>query len=196
MQAALLLDRVQRVLRGINEDTTLAIRSIDRIGAIQKLCFEAGAKLSKALSVSVNTKIHRTMRHVKDHIITYGCIRRGETDNNETLHRNTKASYPATNHKLRTIGEQLVKVRTAAEVEFHLQSSADGVQGEEINSTELLATLLLRSVPVPEEDIDTCENDDGTMSINCFRNTFERGQGDAGAFTEHQYGACGENSPK
>ena len=70
--------------------------------------------MAEALQLPVSTKLHRTIHHVTDHLYMYGCARRGDTDQNETLHKLTKSCYLATNKQLPTLAAQVLKICTPA----------------------------------------------------------------------------------
>lgn len=103
VQAALLLDRVQREVGGINKPASSAFRSLREIKALQELCFDAGKLVAESLGIRANTKLHRIMRHVEDHLTNFGCLRKGATDDNETMHKSTKVAYHSSNHHLSEI---------------------------------------------------------------------------------------------
>lgn len=100
LKAALLIDSVQSELDGINKGPKAGLRSFRDVKELQSLCFKAGKKFAETLDVPINTKLHRTMRHVKDHILNFGCLRKGATDSNESIHKKTKLAYRAFNHHL------------------------------------------------------------------------------------------------
>lgn len=115
LKMCLLWDAVQRLLSGINQGPREATRDNERINELQTLCFEAGKATAAALRVNVNTKLHRLMRHVKDHIIDFGCLRKGSTDENEALHKTTKKAYASTNRHVLELAPQLLAARAAIE---------------------------------------------------------------------------------
>ena len=55
------------------------------------------------------------MRHISDHYLDYGCFRKGSTDDNETLHKETKKAYRSTNKQLSKIAPQLLSARAIIE---------------------------------------------------------------------------------
>eukprot|EP00171_Calliarthron_tuberculosum_P001347 IDg1347t1 len=114
LRAALLVDKFQYEWRGINQPWSTRKRTDERIKKIQEIAFEAGLVTSQALSLRINTKLHRIMRHAVDHLKSYGCSRRGDTDENECLHKTTKSAYHATNKRIVQVADQLLTVRSIA----------------------------------------------------------------------------------
>ncbi len=82
LQAALCLNEIQIQLRGINLNYKAGHRGGKQIDDFQKLCFDTGVMLSRAVSVPISTKFHRTKRRIADHLYVFGCSRLGETDEN------------------------------------------------------------------------------------------------------------------
>ncbi|KAI0556717.1 hypothetical protein FGB62_429g01 [Gracilaria domingensis] len=51
------------------------------------------------------------MLHVADHLLDFGCIRKGSTDANETMNKMTKAGYSSTNEQIRRLAPRLLTAR-------------------------------------------------------------------------------------
>lgn len=109
LQASLLLSKAQAELNRPNTAPENRHRTEENIDRLATLCFQAGAAVSKALGLQINTKLHRVMRHIRDHIVSFGCIRRGYTDTNETMHKEVKTAYKCTNKRNHEIAFQLMK---------------------------------------------------------------------------------------
>lgn len=86
-------------------------RTRAEIDDAQKNFFEAGKILAEAFYENISTKHHRFMYHVLDHFTSFGCVRRGFTDENETLHKETKEAHKATNNHMDSIEVQLIASR-------------------------------------------------------------------------------------
>eukprot|EP00171_Calliarthron_tuberculosum_P022686 IDg22686t1 len=110
LHAALLLNKFQELWRGVNMAEATGIRTDDDLDEIQRIAFEAGATISHALQLRISTKLHRLMHHASNHIRLFGCTRNGDTDANETLHKQTKAAYNATNKQVDGLASQLLRV--------------------------------------------------------------------------------------
>lgn len=125
------------------------MRTAEDIQRCDLLFFRSGAAIASGLEVGINTKLHRVLHHMGDYFLAFGCIRRGETDSNETQHLGIKQSYIATNHEFLTFNRQLIKIRTAAEV------SLNPYLGEKIpDAPHLGARLLLDSDPLGNVDLN------------------------------------------
>lgn len=57
----------------------------------QNYLFQFGKKMTELFKVNVSTKFHRFMRHVQDHIIQLGCLKRCSSEENEMLHKKFKS---------------------------------------------------------------------------------------------------------
>ncbi|KAI0557494.1 hypothetical protein FGB62_294g06 [Gracilaria domingensis] len=112
VQVFLKLDWFHRQLIGANVGPHRSKRTLKDIQKIGKLGYEVGKEVTVLLDSSVTTKNHRTMFHISNHLFDYGCVRKGSTDANETLHKLTKAGYNATNKHLLNLAPQLLKART------------------------------------------------------------------------------------
>lgn len=75
VQLLLKIDYLQRILLGINREPQFARKTRQDIESIGRLAFEVGKQTSITLQCSVNTKLHRIMRHSPDHFLDYGCFR-------------------------------------------------------------------------------------------------------------------------
>lgn len=92
------------------------------------------------------------MQHVSEHFINFCCASYGDTDSNKTLHKEIKACYSATNHKLSDLGRQLVAVRSstqAAPLSTVQSDNNDPVQGGEHLESILLSANDLESENSP-----------------------------------------------
>lgn len=56
----------------------------------------------------INTKLHRFMRHLDTHLTSFGLIRWGGNDANETKHKSVKLAYRHTNLQQSSLAAQLV----------------------------------------------------------------------------------------
>lgn len=63
----------------------------------------------------MTTKMHLIMRHITDHFFDDSCIRRGATDDNDTIHKFTKKACGSTNKHLMSIVSQILKDRVHIE---------------------------------------------------------------------------------
>jgi len=115
-QLLLLVDFLQCQLLGINKPPSFAARTEQQVEEIAAICFEVGQQVVECLDTFVTTKLHRLMRHTKDHFLDYGCFRKGATDANETLHKATKKAYRSTNRHLSNVAPQLLSARTRIEI--------------------------------------------------------------------------------
>lgn len=144
VQLLLMTDKMQQLLLGIIHAPSHAHKSEIQINELGALCFEVGKLAANYLQTFVTTKLHRIMRHTSDHFFDYGCIRKGSTDQNETLHKYTKKAYRSTNKHLTSIAPQLLKSRVVIEQErVEKQNNAD--------STQAQIQLLLTRTPLVKE---------------------------------------------
>lgn len=74
----------------------------------QEFLFTFCKTMVSLFKVDVSTKLHRTMRHVIDHVTSMGCIRRGSSEENEMIHKEFKCLFTATNKRLEYMGPQLL----------------------------------------------------------------------------------------
>lgn len=65
----------------------------------------------RLFDLNVNKKLHHTMRHIHDHILSFGIQRRGSKYDNEILHKYTKAEYRVTNRRVPQLPGQLLAAR-------------------------------------------------------------------------------------
>eukprot|EP00171_Calliarthron_tuberculosum_P004396 IDg4396t1 len=135
LRAALLIDNFQRIWRGVNEPWAARNRTKDKIEHIQTMAFETGVMVSQSLSLRINTKLHRLMRHAADHLLRFGCSRRGDTDQNETMHKTTKACYQATNKKMNQLTDQVL---TASRQQYFNDSPLSSTMQAQNSAGELL----------------------------------------------------------
>ncbi len=99
LQASLALSTAVMRLMGVNESIKNASGSEEDIQDIQLLCFDAGVSLAESLGLKISTKLHRLMYHVSDQFYSFGCFRRGGTDENEAQHKDTKDGMPCNEPK-------------------------------------------------------------------------------------------------
>lgn len=108
LQAALEFNDIQCQLMGINEDYSSIQRSSYWMHRIQQQCFELGERFTTLFFSKVNTKLHRVMRHIETHMKSFGMLRWGATDNNETRHKSLKVAYKNTNRRLDSLSVRLL----------------------------------------------------------------------------------------
>lgn len=108
LQCALQLDVMNQFLCDINKIGTRQITE-SQVEKWQKFLFTVGSSMVDVFNVDVTTKLHRTMRHVKDHLLHHGCIRRGSTEENEYENKKFKRGFNFTNKHLDTIAPQLLR---------------------------------------------------------------------------------------
>lgn len=84
-------------LDALNASYDASERTEDDVKSFQTPCFDTGLRHANVLKLKINTKLHRIMRHMGDHLMEFGCCRCGDTDYNEHLHKIRKAGYVATN---------------------------------------------------------------------------------------------------
>lgn len=90
LQVALLWDLVQGELCGVNKRPGSARRTLEEVDKLRSIWFDAGKSTAAVLGGNDSTKLHRVMRYMRNHIVDFGCVRKGATDENETLHKYTK----------------------------------------------------------------------------------------------------------
>ena len=132
VQAALAASYVQSELLSVNKPPLCENFTSSQIKQLQKDCFELGKLVQRAVGGSVNTKLHRVMRHVGRQIENYGNMRIGFSDKNETLHKSTKAAFKATNKRRRSVTPQLLQAR--------LKVEQDELGAPSLESTRILLT--------------------------------------------------------
>eukprot|EP00171_Calliarthron_tuberculosum_P005590 IDg5590t1 len=122
------------MLRGVNMSSVSAYRTAVDVNRIQRVAFESCLWLSQSLAAPISTKLHRSMRHVADALFKFRCSRRGDSNDNETLHKDTKCSIPASNRKIEQMASKFVLNRSIANVITEgtnaLQSTTNEVQNE------------------------------------------------------------------
>lgn len=70
--------------------------------------FDFGVSFCDLFKVDVSTELHRLMRHVHNHLIHLGCLRRGSSDENEVEHKELKCLYSGINKHIDSIAVQLL----------------------------------------------------------------------------------------
>ncbi|KAI0558010.1 hypothetical protein FGB62_243g015 [Gracilaria domingensis] len=172
VQVLLKADLFQRKLMGINMSLQSMGRTLKDIQDIAELGFEVGKDVVSLMKCAVNTKVHRIMRHVLDHLVDYGCIRKGSTDINETQHKITKKGYRATNKHPGHLAKQLLSSRAIVGCnELRKEDSiSKGVQ----NSAQSISRLLLtRNISIAS-DRDFSRQDQRESSLTLRRDRSER----------------------
>lgn len=119
LEAAFFVDYLERERHGVNYAEGMSMRDSEDVECSKDWFFRAGLTVARGLDVGVNTKLHGVKHHMGEYLFDFGCIRRGETDANETQHLEIKQSYLATNHEILTSNRQLIKIRTLAEATSH-----------------------------------------------------------------------------
>lgn len=109
LQTSLRLSKAQAEMNGVNSFPERRYRKEEDIQRLVSLCFEAGTALSQTLGLQIQKNLHSVMRHIRDDIISFACIRRGYTDMNESMHKETKTTYRSTNKQIHNIVFQLLK---------------------------------------------------------------------------------------
>lgn len=103
-----------------------------------------------AFNVDMTTKLHRTMCHVKDHLLLHGFIRRGSAEKNEHENKNFKKRVNFINKHLETIGPQLLRARVRSDEVFHSEPDSDSegdTMGDEFSTNiSSLNSLLLQTM--------------------------------------------------
>lgn len=85
-------------------------RTEDSIIEWQNYLFSFGKYMASLFGVDITTKLHRIMRHVRDHIIMLGCINRGSAEDNEIMHKVFKNGYSDKNKHIENIAPQLLQL--------------------------------------------------------------------------------------
>ena len=115
VQCALQLNHIQMKWRGINISSSNLSWTLEEINEFQDICKHACISLSNCLGLRISTKLHRLMWHMSDCISSFGCRRRGETDSNESLHKQSKSAYTATNKRITQLSAQILSVRNLSQ---------------------------------------------------------------------------------
>lgn len=84
------MDLLQGRLLGVHESPDTERRTLADIQNLAKLSFKIAHDLVLLLDCQINTNIHRLMHHLFDHLINFGCFRKGATDDSKTMHKTTK----------------------------------------------------------------------------------------------------------
>lgn len=108
-QAVLELNDIHCKLLGVNEDLYSMHRTEVWIHKLQQQFFNLGTTLTQLFHRPVNTKLHRVMRHIEDHLLSFGTLRWGATDKNETQHKHLTLDYRSTNRRPDSLAVQLLK---------------------------------------------------------------------------------------
>lgn len=88
-------------------------------------------------NIDATTKLHRLMRHVFNHIVAFGCVRRGSSEENEQLHKQYKQLYYTTNKHTETLAPQLLRPHMHSIDPPDLQSDQTSNQLSEADSALL-----------------------------------------------------------
>lgn len=84
---------LQRLLRGVNTTLEHTDRTKDDFGEICKYYFEVGRNTVEEFDIRVNSELHKLMWHLRTQMQSHGCMRCGDSDENEELHKISKAAY-------------------------------------------------------------------------------------------------------
>lgn len=137
VQAALKLNFIQCSLLGINKDSSALHRSQEWINNIQHDCFQLGHQYTSLFHIPFNTKLHRVMRQIENHMTSLGLLRWGATDLNESQHRTLKLGYAHTNHRPQSLAAQLL--RTGYADNLDIECEVHGIAGkQDIQFTSLV----------------------------------------------------------
>lgn len=118
LQCAFLLSTVNNFLCNPIE---LTEEDIDKW---QSYLFDFGSQFASVFKVDISTKLHRVMRHFKNHLINLGCLRRGSSEENEMRHKDFKAIVENTNHHLDSLSTQLLNI-WVGQTSVHFASDTD-----------------------------------------------------------------------
>lgn len=143
LQTALELNEIHCKLLGINESVDEIHRTDEWITDLQLRCFKLGESFVDLFQINVNTKMHRVMRHINSHLRSFGLVRWGANDCNETKHKTIKAAYKNTNRKPHQLAAQLLKSGYAADI--YMESDEETLFPSAIIPTEA-ATNHLRCI--------------------------------------------------
>lgn len=114
LKAALARNQLKFFLRRINQCARRAQRTVEDIDAVKNVAFCAGLYFSQALGLPVNTKMHRIMHNIKNHLIRFGNARHVDSDMNETIPKETKLTYRESNRRVLQLTPQIITMRTAS----------------------------------------------------------------------------------
>lgn len=79
---------------------------------VQGRCFQLGIQMVELFDIIVTTKLHRFMRLIHCHLTSFGMLRWGANDKNQSLHKAVKKAYSLTNrHSLGFSRQQLPVVQ-------------------------------------------------------------------------------------
>lgn len=109
VQVALRLADVHTNLLGLNEPVQNVNRTDNWILEIQRSCFQLGVDMVNLFYTNVTTKMHRFMRHLDFHLMSFGMLRWGANDDNESKHKSVKTAYRVPNRRSSTLAEQLLR---------------------------------------------------------------------------------------
>lgn len=90
--------------------------SQSEIKNIEEIAFKSYVSLSKSLGLPISTKLHKIMWHSGDHVKSFGCRRRGDTYQNETMHKATKETYRVSNKRIQQISTQILARRSTSQI--------------------------------------------------------------------------------
>lgn len=76
-------------------------RSEENVIELEDVAFRTGTATAEALRLRVSSKLYRLIHHNGEHIRPFGCSRRGDSDENESLHKANKSAHAATNEQTR-----------------------------------------------------------------------------------------------
>ncbi|PXF47993.1 hypothetical protein BWQ96_02184 [Gracilariopsis chorda] len=111
LQLCLEIDRLQRLLFGVNAPPLTRKRDVTIIKLNEKNPLDFGKLAAETMRSAVNTKMHCIMGRIGHHLMNHGCIRKGGPDLNETLQKSTKKSYRSPNPRLDIIAPQRLGAR-------------------------------------------------------------------------------------
>ena len=140
------LDTVYNEICGWSASTNVTRMSTAHLTQLQERCFRIGSDISTLFKVSINTKMHRFMRHIRSHFEDFGDLFATSTEENERLHKISKQLYSGTNRRPHDLAMQIMKLRTARsstpQFEEHDTSSDEG---EEYGDSEISENDVLRN---------------------------------------------------
>lgn len=108
LQLYLLADSISSQLSAYNQNIHEKGMTEDNINSLQEQCFVFTKASCDLLEIPVNTKEHRLMHHVRDHLMDFGMIVFGSTSFNERMHKRYKQVYRNTNKHLHNLSSQLI----------------------------------------------------------------------------------------
>lgn len=68
--------------------------------------------MARNFNLHITTKLHRLMRHVCNHFLFLGCLRRGSSEANEKLNKRVKENFNNTNKHIAHIAPQLLRAES------------------------------------------------------------------------------------